>query len=393
MNLMHLFKKVAIKFPPISRFLRQRDLLIKKNNELEANRWLRHRPVDSFNYILSIGSGAKFDDSKIVGRLMESYQKSNFQVDNGSLWTALFDEHHSSIHQVFMSGNVNEARQILSNPAKSNIFYGFDELTLAYNQIFKDNPKPLLDMCQDDLFRFCEAIGEMPLSNPEAERIVCDASMTSDDLINKIEDGLGIKLDFPDIYPDAVGLSSSRGIVTYRAIQALYLSYRIDNILKLMGRRDGSVCEIGAGLGRSAFYANRLGIKDYTLVDIPITLMTQGYFLMSALGGDAVVLPGEAGRSKGKIKLMLPDEFFSSNENYDLIANVDSLTELGSTLALRYLHDISKKTSIFLSINHEVNTIRVNKLLDVDRLGPFTVSRYPYWMRNGYVEELISFKK
>lgn len=211
-------------------------------------------------------------------------------------------------------------------------------------------------------------------------------------LRHTIEKGLGVELQFPDIYPHAIGLMSSKGVVTYRAIQSLYLAFRLQNLMKSNGLRGGSVCEIGAGLGRSAFYANMMGIKDYTIVDIPITLMAQGYYLMQVLGEDSVVLPGEEANSRDKIKLILPNEFFSSDKRYDIIANVDSLTELGEDLRSQYLGKISKMTPIFLSINHEVNSSRVNEFIRRKEIIDFNISRYPYWMRNGYAEELISFK-
>ena len=402
-----MIKAIAKKHPALKRIVEQRDwfiaengLLAAENNRLIAEskfaqsvRWLRHRPVENFNLQLSIGKGTTIDDGRIVGRLIESYRKFSFQEsEKESSWSALFDAHHVRIHEAFMNGSIREVSEILSNPASNNIFFGFDELTLAYIDVFKSNPKTLLDMCQDDLFRLGEAIGELPLSNPEAEAVVCDTSKPTDELIFSIEKGLGIKLEFPDIYPDTIGLLSSRGTVTYRAIQALYLAFRLENTLKSIGKNGGSVCEIGAGLGRSAFYANKMGLKNYTLVDIPITLMAQGYFLMRSLGEDAVVLPGETSPSRNKIRLMHSEDFFASSESYDLIANVDSLTELGPKLAARYLQSISRKTSTFLSINHEVNSSRVNKLLDREELGEFNISRYPYWMRNGYAEELISFK-
>ncbi len=144
-------------------------------------------------------------------------------------------------------------------------------------------------------------------------------------------------------------------------------------------------------MGRSAYYAWKVGLKNYTLVDVPMTSISQGYFLMRCLGEDAVVLPGESRRNREQIQIMHSDEFFSSSAQFDLIANVDSLTELGHDLALRYLKKISSIAPAFLSVNHEANTIRVSDLLrELD--VPNTTSRHPYRMRQGYAEELVRFK-
>ena len=204
---------------------------------------------------------------------------------------------------------------------------------------------------------------------------------------------MGKAISFPDIYPGAVGANSFRGIVTYRAIHALYLAFRLRQIVEdsPLPAKSCSICEIGAGLGRSALYANQLGLKDYTIVDVPMTAISQGYYLMRCLGEDAVALPGEARRSREQIRIMHPEDFFSSHERFDLIANVDSLSELGHDLAARYLKKIAMTAPNFLSINHEANSIRVIDLLkELDR--PYKISRYPYWMRQGYVEELVKFQ-
>jgi hypothetical protein len=133
-----------------------------------------------------------------------------------------------------------------------------------------------------------------------------------------------------------------------------------------------------------------MGLKDYTIVDIPITLMSAGYYLMKCLGAENIVLPGEGLGRGNQIKLMFPEEFFTSQTTYEIIANQDSITELGLDLGKKYLIEISRRTSNFLSINHEANSFTVNELLNKYFIQ-FNIQRYPYWMRQGYVEELIHF--
>ena len=185
---------------------------------------------------------------------------------------------------------------------------------------------------------------------------------------------------------------SSRGIITYRAIQSLYLAYRISQLINNVQyqKEHVKICEIGAGLGRSALYANQLGINEYTLVDIPMTIISQGYYLMRCLGEDAVVLPGEPQKNSPQINLMHAEDFLSSKSKFDLIVNVDSITEFGHDLALQYLKKFSELAPAFLSINHESNNIRVINLLKELNV-PYKTSRYPYWMRQGFVEELVKF--
>ena len=80
----------------------------------------------------------------------------------------------------------------------------------------------------------------------------------------------------------------------------------------------------------------------------------------------------------------------STNENYDLVLNVDSLTEIDETVAKEYWVLIRKKAKKFLSINHEANGFTVAGLIESDS-GIKNTCRSPYWLRGGYIEEVWHF--
>ena len=126
------------------------------------------------------------------------------------------------------------------------------------------------------------------------------SAQTTDQILDQIDGALGLKLDFPNPFPNELGLPSSRGILGFRSIHAIYQAWRIAQIAK--GRRDFKVMEIGAGLGRTAYFSNIFGVKNYTIVDIPLTNAAQGYFLGRVLGPDAVRLNGEVG--SGQLNIM-----------------------------------------------------------------------------------------
>ena len=150
------------------------------------------------------------------------------------------------------------------------------------------------------------------------------------------------------------------------------------------------ILEIGGGLGRTAFYANELGLCDYTLIDIPLAMVSQGYFLGCGLGPEAIAFDGEGGAAAGRLRLLPPDTFLDANEQYDIVLNADSLTEFDLAVASRYVDKIRDCAGAFLSINHEYNKFRVRDLLQPElRRGRY--QRVPYWMRRGYVEELVYF--
>ena len=395
-----MIKKVILSLvPPLQRIIEQRDHLlrqVKADWSMQSSEHTHHRMYTTLNVVPALSVGSSGDDTRIVERLLKSYQgASSDQYGSDSIWREIFNLHHKHFHEIFMRGDVEKARQILANPNKSNIFYGFDELCAIFAPNWQNDPKSLASNCQDNLLRLAEAMGALWLENPETgvAPSLTNAEMSTDQILRAMEAILEVEISFPDIFPDAVGAGSSRGIVTYRAVQALYLAFRLRRIFQddHDPYTSNSICEIGAGLGRSALFASQLGLKNYTIVDIPMTAISQGYYLMRCLGEDAVALAGEPRRVQDQIKLMYPEEFFSSAEHFDLVVNVDSLTELGHDLGTRYLKKISTITPKFLSINHEANSIRVIDLLkELDR--PYKISRYPYWMRQGYVEEIFKFQ-
>jgi hypothetical protein len=205
--------------------------------------------------------------------------------------------------------------------------------------------------------------------------------------IQLLEKEIGLSLPFPNPFKGEYGIKTNNGIASYRAIQAAYQAWKISAIVKSLP--NPRVLEIGGGLGRTAYYCRLFGITDYTIVDIPISSLAQGDFLGRVLPEKDLSLFGEACENEiVKIKLIPTETFFSSDRKYDLIVNIDSLTELDINIAKRYLQKISEVGTRFLSINHESNTFSVNSIWrESSYLNKFY--RSPYWLRRGYVEELF----
>jgi hypothetical protein len=79
--------------------------------------------------------------------------------------------------------------------------------------------------------------------------------------------------------------------------------------------------------------------------------------------------------------------FLEGTENYDLVINVDSLTEMARDTARAYVGALRERAAIFLSINHEYNAFTVRDILAESGLNATT--RMPYWLRRGYVDEVF----
>ncbi|TDN67198.1 putative sugar O-methyltransferase [Paraburkholderia sp. BL10I2N1] len=231
----------------------------------------------------------------------------------------------------------------------------------------------------DALLRLAEAIGARHLNYPE---ILGPGPIAPpvDEISSDIDRVAGFRVTFPNPFPGEIGLFTSRGVASFRSVQSLYQAYRIQ---ELVGS-DARVIEIGGGLGRTAFYARQFGIRDYTIIDLPITNVAQAYFLGRTLGQDMVSLFGE---NQHGIRILPLTEFLDATDRYDLVVNVDSLTEMSRDTALAYCKAIRSRANKFLSINHEFNPFTVREICAT--LETHSSTRTPYWLRCGYVDEVF----
>lgn len=332
---------------------------------------------------------SQFDDTTLVERLKTFYLicDANFEGNKNSMWDGFFWKLQGDIHSALIDGNHEKILDILRNPRKHNLFYGFENLSreLINNKRLEDLLEPEVTM--DKLLSLCEAVGVITMSNPESYRI--GRAIDPDVAIKLLEKEFGFNLSIPNPFEGEFGIDTKRGILSIRAVHAIYQAWKISIILKDIPKP--SILEIGGGLGRTAYYCQYFGLCDYTIVDIPMSSLSQGNFLGRVLPEKDIVLFGESNDPEdgnSKIKLIHPKAFFSSNRQYDLIVNVDSLTELGISMAKDYLRKISQVGNLFLSINHESNAFSVNSIWK-EIPGLNRLYRNPCWVWRGYVEELF----
>jgi len=123
-----------------------------------------------------------------------------------------------------------------------------------------------------------------------------------------------------------------------------------------------SVVEIGPGMGRAAFFAYRLGIIDYSTIDLPLGIAAQACFLARALGPDKLWFDGEASElATGKVKLFCAGKLPSGR--YGVALNVDSMTEMPWHVAFGYVRWLGQHADLFLSVNHARNRFTVAELM------------------------------
>jgi hypothetical protein len=229
-----------------------------------------------------------------------------------------------------------------------------------------------------------EAVGARPLWNPEGQTARCGIE-NSDAMLSAIESAIGSEIRCPNPFPGEFGLRTSRGVLAYKVPMAIYQAHKLRSLSRMAN--GARILEIGAGMGRTAYYAKALGLTDYTTVDIPMGIVAQACFLAAALGPDSIWMAGDPpARNSGKIRLLAPDDLETSAERFDIILNADSLTEMSFEQALFYFQYSLTNAKILFSINHEANSFRVGDLPAAAHFAGCSL-RHISTMRPGYVEE------
>jgi hypothetical protein len=404
------------RIPLLRRPFFQRDQAIAERDRVRAERdSLAARPIGAFDndfvWLLSHKPAAPAlplavsqatavpPDDSLVARTIAAYRKADRAYEKSSSgWDQDISQINLAIHDKLLNGTRPDVAKLLRNPAETTLFWGFDAIAkappgavepheLVLRRLDAATPWTMLYAIwiMDALRSLAEAVGAVRVAYPEVDRkaeTVAEILKTADPILQQISSALGFQVDFPNPFAGEAGVPSNRGIIGFRAVQAIYQAWRI--LCLSRGNPDVRVLEIGAGLGRTAYYATRMGIRNYTIVDIPLTNAAQAYFLGRTLGYNAISLFDE---NETGVRIMPPPGFLQGDDRYDLVFNADSMTETTAQAARAYCEAIKARADLFLSINHEFNPVTVRDLCAGQ--GMTSIIRSPYWMRRGYVEEIF----
>jgi hypothetical protein len=333
--------------------------------------------------------------ARIAKRLIRAYQlavqdarSATMHAADSDLWTAIVAQHMPELVAILNSADAPALARFLQRFGAEYTWFG--GLTLGLDGYFRARDAgELASLYADKLACLAEAVGAAPRECPEQGDYAVLPGRPVDELVAAIEQEIGITIEPPRGVVYTAGLSSSRGPLHYRHFNALYSALLAVGI----GKR---ICEFGAGLGLTAVYAKRLGALNYTIFDLPLVNVIAGNYLLCALGEDAVSLYREP-ESPDTVRVL---PFWTCCEEpaqrFDVALNQDSFPEIDESLVRRYVDEITRTTTGHLiSINQEAQApisdarrhLWVARLLSRDRRFA-RIRRSPYWMREGYVEEI-----
>lgn len=251
----------------------------------------------------------------------------------------------------------------------------------------------------DAIVSLAEALGVVPVSGTEQRTTRDVFGGGLEKLAEGIEAALGCSIDFPQVGAP-YGITMGSRLVTLETPELIYSAVRLDQAITahLRGKALAAprIVEIGGGYGATCMWLVRAGRLPgrYTIVDLPIVNVLQGYFLSQALGADQVSLLGEPA---ARVSIVPNSRLDAVEVPYDVLVNKDSMPEMPTATVREYLAWASSTCeSIFYSCNHESAApfLGEQQVLVPDLVtatGAFVrVRRDESWVRRGYVEEIYA---
>ena len=315
-------------------------------------------------------------------RIITLYNSVNefIHIKTGSMWyDDIVPSNCTDVLTYFKNNNVELIKYSLENISQTNLTYGYDLICI-------DGSDHSLIIYKT----FEKLLNEMNILPIYLENNILDIEA----ILPLIDLKCGFKVEFPEIFDYSAhsALICSRGKISSRMMYALYYVYNIAKNVENIS--EASVVEIGAGTGRTAYYAFKFGFKKYTIVDIISTQIVQAHYNFNLLGTDKVSLYGEDNYNNCFLNLCPADKFNYLNDTYDIICNFDGLTEYGIDIATNYLNRSMSLTKKFLSINHTTNsysfTDLYSKIKNIKKVLKETCD-YRIDINLDYYKEIIEF--
>lgn len=344
-------------------------------------------------------------DIQITERLLRAYKlsvknESESAGERDDIWSYIRDN-QPALFAALGSEDPSKLATYLCNMCRHDATHGTVQGYLEYQKL-KYNPLYfgyVSRVIKDKLVLLAEAVGAIGCENPEQGAWGANFRLSIDQLVEAIEHEIGVDITPPAIDGGLLKIKGSKAQFHERDLNAIYTAWELSGTLE--NYPNASICEIGAGTGRVAYWSLRFGVKSYSIIDLAHINVLQGFYLLKALPDANIRLYGEPAQElqQGQEIAILPTHAIKDfpSQKFDLVLNQDSFPEIHADIVRNYLKRIREiSRQYFLSINHEscppgvgdkFTHISVQQL--IDEVGGYEkLSRVPYWLRKGYVIQL-----
>jgi hypothetical protein len=167
------------------------------------------------------------------------------------------------------------------------------------------------------------------------------------------------------------------------------------------GKYPTQMLEIGPGLGFMAVAMFRVGVKSYTMIDLPSNAVPAAYVVMKCIGEENVWLYGEP-ENDAAVRVFPSTNYWDvMARKYDVIYNKNSFPEIPNHAQDDYLEviaDCLDMNGFFISVNHEHLVWEQRPLPEAIKLHPSLkrISREPFSdmiAQNTMLEDLPGYFK
>jgi hypothetical protein len=343
------------------------------------------------------------DDVAIAGRLLAAHRASRASAPalavgaRDDVWTQITAD-QGGFAAVLQRGDAGELAAYLCNVSRHDASIGITQGDGEHRRLTRDPAyrRFVALMATDKLVSLAEAVGVAAVENPEqgswGNSLRCDPA----ELVDRISERIGIDVAPPDVDGGLLKIDTGRGLFHERDANAIYAAYLLRQTTRGLARP--RICEIGGGSGRVAYWSRRLGPGSYTLVDLPHVNVVQGWYALKSLPAGDVSLYGEQAAGTAAGLRILPAHAIAElhEPSFDIVLNQDSFPEMNAATVADYLVWIAHTCQgSLMSINHESKPAYGPDLAHISvpelaaAAGTFELtSRFPYWLRRGYVVEL-----
>lgn len=314
------------------------------------------------------------------------------------MWRDLEDHMHKDFLDCLRDNDSEKLALYLCNMASNNVTHGLSQGTQMTTMLRQrtQTRKRVASLYFDRVLCLAEMMGCLPAEGPEQSQFGQNISHSINEVVNLIESQIRVSILLPQIEGGLFGIKVKDGVLAQRDLFALEAALELRSIAYVTG--SSTFGEIGAGIGKAAFWSWKLGLKNYSIFDLPYVAVISAFYLIKALPPNSVLLYGEVGiDAERKIKIQ-PYWCFKGHEreHVDVVLNQDSFPEMNDAIVLDYFRAMMDAgVKYLLSINQE----GMEKLMSFERRqgrvciwaeqlqGFRRIYRTKVWTRPGYVEE------
>lgn len=377
---------------------------------LQRPEWIyrNRKSIPRFQLFYSPASTVTAEDVVLCERLLAAYSKAT-ETDLptsdsvSKIWSTMLARYGKLI-SALDAANAELLATTLSSMFKEAFLYGIASADQYPGSQTRIGSRIWSQKYLEDVVGLAEYLGVVRTECPQQGVLGYAFKDGLEELIRKIEAAIGISIGFPEIGA-AYGIKIGDSLITFESPEHIYVALRVNEAIDTHLRPERAaqphLVEIGAGFGGTAHWLLKIRptIESYTIIDLPIINVLQGYFLAQSFGASKVSFFGEgktAGTPPKGIRVW-PTHALGSidDKGVDVLINQNSMPEIPEHVVENYLGLAKNKVAgIFYSYNQEAfspveNIPQVLVPEAVARIGGFKrLTRNYSWMRRGYVEEV-----